>query len=186
MTPVGAPKDTLITSESLVEDQSTAPVAQARERTAPRVSSRSNGRLGKTLETIANSFTSNNPDRHPRFVFHSAHKPELSNMMSRSADGYRVVTLEDFADTMLIKPFVDEKGFIRVADTVLMAIPVEAHAEIRAERRELADEQLASVKDQFDTSMDAVTQGRHRAVARGAASLETRDHEYNIEQRSGE
>ena len=163
--------------------QPTAPVAK---RKAPVVGVSGNGRIAKTFQMVTQQFESEYPDQHVRWVFHSANKPELSNVISRSVEGYRKVSLDEFSDTDLIKSFVDEKGDIRLADTIMMKIPRDQWEANRAERQRMAVVQRDSVKDQFDAAMDTVTQGKHRAVARGAASLEHRDHEYLIEQRSQE
>lgn len=152
----------------------------------PKMSSRGGGgKISATLEGIVEHFRSEHSDMDCRWVYHSARKPELSNVMSRRAEGYSLVKAEEFSDYD-INPFVDEKGMIRVADTVLMKIPTGQRAVNREARQELADAQLKQVDQKFKETMGGVKSGKHRAAARGAVSLENRDHEYEIEQRSKE
>lgn len=151
----------------------------------PRVSVSSRGKIGATLENIANELKSRQPDQEVRWVFHSARKPELSNIVSRMAEGYTIVERSEF-DGYPIDAFVDEKGHIRVADTVLMKIPAGQLAVNVEARQRLADAQIDMVKEGFQVAMETARAGQHKAAARGAVKLESRDHNLDYVQPSKE
>lgn len=159
---------------------------EAKKKFAPKVNVKSAGRISATLEGIADDYRRQYPDREVRWVYHSATKPELSNVMSRRAEGYDLVKPDEFTESITASSFTDEKGLIRVADVVLMSILAGQREANRAARQDMASDQLASVKDNYDASMGSARSGRHRATARGAVKLEPKDHEYEIEQRSRE
>lgn len=159
-------------------------VKETRKKFAPKVQVRSGGKISATLEGIVAEFKSIYLDMDCRWVYHSATKPELSNIMGRRAEGYAIVKANEFTGEFLITPFVDEKGLIRVADTVLMKIPTGQRDANRVERQSMANAQLQTIEAKYKDSMDNVGSGKHRAASRGAVKLEERDHEYEIEQRS--
>ena len=147
----------------------------------PKVNVSSRGKVSATLEGIADEYRRLYPDMDCRWVFHSARRPELSNVISRMAEGYERIEPSEFKGYP-IEPFVDERGDIRVADVVLMKIPAGQRSVNQQERQRLADAQIQRVKDQFEQSMEQVRSGDHRAMARGAVSVEEREHNLNYEQ----
>jgi hypothetical protein len=153
----------------------------------PRVTVASRGKISQTLEGVANAYRKKFPDRDCRWVFHSVRKPELSNVMSRNAEGYSLVKAEDLKDTEVpIGNFVDAEGLIRVADVVLMGIPAGQRAVNARERQRLADAQINRVSDAFNAAMESVKQGSHRSEARGAVKMQVKEHNLDYEQPSKE
>ena len=147
----------------------------------PKVTSSSRGKISATLEGVADEYKRLYPDLEVRWVFHSARKPELSNVISRMAEGYSMVDPKDFKGYP-IEPFIDEKDSVRLADVVLMKIPAGQRKVNRIERQRLADSQLSQVKEGFHDAMSQVSAGRHQATPRGGIKLEEKDHDLNYTQ----
>ena len=152
---------------------------------APKVNVSSSGRVSAILEGIADEFKRQHTDQAVRWVFHSARKPELSNVVSRMSEGYSLIEPKEFQGYP-IDPYVDEKGMIRLGDVILMKIPSGQRQANKVERQRMADQQLSSVKDGFKSSMATVREGEHTATARGGLKLEERDHDLSYEQPSKE
>ena len=148
---------------------------------APKVTVTSRGKISATLEGIAEEFKKLYPDQDCRWVFHSARKPELSNVISRMAEGYSMIEPKEFKGYP-VDPFIDEKGQIRVADVILMKIPTGQRTANAQERQRLADSQLSQVKDGFQHAMASAREGRHGSESRGGLKFEERDHDLNYEQ----
>lgn len=151
----------------------------------PRVSVSPRGKIGQTLEAVADEFRSRHPDQEVRWVFHSARKPELSNVMSRLAEGYTMVEPSDL-EGYPIDSFVDERSHLRVADVVLMKIPSGQRKVNLEARQRLADAQVDIVKEGFQVAMESAQAGQHSAAARGSLKVESRDHNLDYTQPSKE
>ena len=148
---------------------------------APRVNVSSSGRISAVLEGVAAEFKRLHPGQDCRWVFHSARKPELSNVISRMTEGYSMIEPKQFKGYP-IEPYVDEKGMIRVGDTVLMQIPT-GQRKVNAEARQrMADQQLRSVKEGAANSMEQVREGDHKLHVRGGLKFEEREHDLNYVQ----
>lgn len=148
---------------------------------APRVTVSSRGKISRILEGIAAEYERLHPDRKVRWVFDSSTKPELSNLLSRTMEGYSLVESKDFQGYP-VEGYVDKSGRIRVADVVLMSIPEDLKKENVLERQRVADDQVRRVKEGFDSAMQMTRQGEHRAAARGAVKIREVDHDLNYEQ----
>lgn len=148
---------------------------------APKVTVTSRGKISATLEGIADEYKRLYPDQEVRWVFNSVRKPELSNVISRMAEGYSMIAPKEFKGYP-VEPFIDEKGQVRVADVVLMKIPRGQRKANAQERQRLADQQLHQAKDGFKHAMAGVREGRHGSEARGGLKLEERDHDLTYDQ----
>lgn len=149
----------------------------------PKVNVSSRGKISQTLQGVADEFRRLNQSMDCRWVYHSATKPELSNVMSRTAEGYTIVKPDDLKGSSFpMDPFIDEKGHVRIADVILMGIPA-GQRKVNAEARmRLADDQVRRVKESFQQSMEATRSGQHRAVARGAVNVREKDHDLSYDQ----
>jgi hypothetical protein len=148
----------------------------------PTVDSRKAGQVGQMLEGLALAFKEKFPDREVRWVYSPLHRGELSNIMTKRAQGYKPVFVKDIGTLDGFDP--DEQ--VRISDLVLMSIPKEVHKKIEAEVKERADEQLKSVEQEYYDkigTLDARDGADPRMRPAGRAVIEERDHEYEIEQR---
>lgn len=153
----------------------------------PRVNVSSRGKISQTLQGVADEYRRLNEGRDCRWVYHSATKPELSNVMSRTAEGYSIVKPADLKGSKFpIDGFVDEKGHVRIADVILMGIPAGQRQANLKGRNRLANEQISRVKESFQEAMEAAKSGKHRAIARGAVKVREQEHDLNYEQPSKE
>lgn len=151
----------------------------------PRVEVRNRGKVSATLEGIAEEFQKDNPELKCRWVYSPEHKPDLSNVIGRKAQGYRVVVGKDssMATEMLgLEP--DEK--VRVGDVILMAIPLDEYREIEADLRARAEAEKDRVSHEYYEATERIaTAGmrpEHKPRPRGRAVIEERDFEFEVEQ----
>lgn len=168
------------------------------DRVAPRISARKRGRVTNTLEMFATQFKKNNPEKDCRWIYDPISKPELSGVMGRMAQGYRVVYGKDLGDETMLEVSglkADEK--IRVGDVVLMGVPIAVRDELREDNRMAAAEQLSKIDQDFYQNIQSIDKGgkesadtnlesRHRPRPIGRSVIEEREFEFDIEQRTGE
>lgn len=163
--------------ESKVEE------VQEEEVYVPRVSVSSRGKVSETLESVAEAFRKANSGMDCRWVFHSARKPELSNILSRTAEGYQLVKSSEFKGTTVpLENFEDADGHIRIADVILMKIPTGQRKVNLLARQRLADDQVRRVKEGFQSAMERVKAGDHRSASRGAVKLQEKEHDLTYDQ----
>lgn len=169
------------------------------EQRIPRVSTRKRGRVNNTLERIAQVFIENNPGWTCRWTYDPTHKPELSKVMSKMAEGYRCVKSEELQDEEAVELLGLEEGArVRVADVVLMKISAEDAAEIKADVRQTADDQRNKIDREYYANINAISMGgedednpnrrldaRHKPRPMGRAVIEEREFEYDLEQPTG-
>lgn len=153
----------------------------------PVVRTRSRGQVSTSLETYAKAYRDRYPDRDVRYVYDPSHKPELSGVLGRKAQGYQIVTL---GEAGLASTSDEEDNPVRVGDLVLMSIDKKTRGQLRKEVNDKAAEQRLSVDRQFREAVNAAAEaadkeGHTRAPVRpvGRASIEEREREYEIEQR---
>lgn len=154
----------------------------------PPVRVRARGQISGALERYAEKYREQYPDRDVRYVYDPQHKPELSGVLGRQAEGYEVVTLAEIGQTG-----ENENKPVRVGDLVLMSIPKEEREKLKLERQIIAAEQRASVQkeyyDEIEKSAHAARPGHHtRNPSRpiGIATVEEKELTYEIEQRKEE
>lgn len=160
------------------------------ERAPKRIRARSRGRVTSTLEVYAERYRERFPERDCRWVYDPTHRPELSNVMSREADGYERVTLGDLG--MDENPEQSGK-LVRVSDLILMGIDKELRMELAQERDQLARDQREMIQREFYDSTEksaaaAHKEGHARPPSRpiGSVSIEEKEFEYDVEQRQGD
>lgn len=155
----------------------------------PKTRVQSAGRISATLEGIADAFRRTHPQLEPRWIYDPKHKPELSGTMSRLAMGYSFVTWGQFDSAGLARPpEAKDDESVRVADSVLMAVPVEIKRELERENAERAAEELRRVDRQYYEAIEGLGQkldDRHKPRPRGTAVIEEREYEFDYTQREG-
>ncbi len=155
---------------------------------ATRVRTRPAGRVSQTLETLAAAYREANPGRDCRWVYDPKTKPELSNVMSRTAEGYSKVLPSELGN--LNMPGLDlEEREVRVADVILMGVDERLRQELMRDRANLAVEQAKTIDRNYYSAIEAAGAGlddRHKPRPRGRSVIEEREHTYDVEQRTGE
>jgi hypothetical protein len=162
-----------------VREKAPAEVASAR---VPKISARKAGKVGQVMEGLAAAYEQKYPDRKVRWVYSPLHRGELSNVMTRRAQGYSPVLAEDLGS---LDGF-DPSDQVRVGDCILMSITAEERKEIEAEIKSRADEQARSVESEYYHtvgSLDSREAGQPRMRPSGRAVIEERDREFEIHQR---
>lgn len=155
----------------------------------PRVTVRNRGRVTTSQEQYVNAYLAANPGMAVRWVYDPLAKPDLSNTLSRQADGYEFVLWEDLEGISPPRNSAADEP-VRVADSVLMCISAEVRAELIKDREAIAREALSSVEDSFRQEMASVAASRggevHRAGSTGSASISFIDEDLDVDQRSNE
>ncbi len=151
----------------------------------PKVTVAGRGRINSMMNRLASMYVELNPDRAVRWVYSPMHRPELSTVLGRRAQGFAPVLVEDLHEEIPgMKP--DEE--VRVGDLILMSIEKEARDEMRAELKERALEQARSVDRAYYDSLTAETVSPsgevHRARPRGRSVIEELEHSYELKQRT--
>ena len=156
----------------------------------PVVRARNRGQVTTVLERYAAAYRSQFPDRVARYVYDPEHKHELSKVLSRQADGYRLVKFHELG---LSLEDVNPESTVRVADLVLMSIERENAKLLVAENEQRARDSLTQIQRKFyeDTEqLGDAAKGRDGARPGtrpiGSASITVKSHEYDIEQRGGD
>lgn len=154
---------------------------------APKVSVSSRGKINTTLELIAGEFRRLHPDQECRWVFDSAHNPSISNVVSRASEGYSLVKPDDFEGGEIpnFESFIDEKGNVRMADTVLMKIDAGQRAVNANEMQRLADAEMERVKYSFQEAAKEVMAGDHALTTRGSVKTKVVEKEVPISLKEG-
>jgi len=125
---------------------------------APVTRVKSGGRLNKRLESLAKMFTKNHPNTVVRWVYDPQHKPDLSNVLSRTVDGYRPVFVKDLGeDIAVLLPGMKPEEPARIGDTVMMFIPEETHAVMRADQDQRTADELTRVEQEFHASIEEIS-----------------------------
>jgi hypothetical protein len=146
------------------------------------------GRISMTLESIAAAFKGANSGTDCRWVYDPHTKPELSNVTSRQADGYVIVRAKDLGPD--IPHGMEPDQPIRVADTVLMAIPEKAKMLLEKERSDSAKDAIQSIDRTYYQAIEEMeipgAESKHRPSPIGRTVIEEREFQYDVEQRTGE
>lgn len=168
--------------EGIVVDLAGDEEPAEKKKRVPRVRTGSRGKISQTLDMLGEMYKKDNPEREIRWVYHPEHRPDLSNVITRRAQGYVEVYVEDLGDTVL---GLKSGEVVRVGDLILMSCPTEVKEELREEIAERAREQASSVQREFYDSIDQVAKpGGAEMRARGKAAIEEREASYDIEQRT--
>lgn len=152
----------------------------------PLVRTKKRGRVGSMLEHLANSFKSQNPGWACRWIYHPQHKPDLSSVIMRQAEGYEGVLVGELGVEL---PGLKKSDMVRVGDVVMMKIPEAIAVEDRKELAERAKEQRDMLKKEYYSQTEGISTpaadgGVHKVNPRGDLRLEDRVIEVEREQRT--
>ncbi len=150
-----------------------------RKAKAPHTRVKSRGKVSQRLEILANMYLETRPKEAVRWVFSPEHKPDLSNVVNRQIDGYRLTYVRDLGDkdTVAFLPGMKPSDLVRVGDVVMMAIDAAIQQEIREDLDGAAAEERTRVEQEFYHAVDEMqTDGpmreEYRAKARGRSHTE--------------
>ena len=152
---------------------------------------RARGRVSAIMDQLGAIYRAANPDRDCRWVYAPTHKPELSNVLSRRAQGYIEVRFKDLPDAEPLMRGLGPDDAVRVGDTILMSIEAELRQIFKDDLHAHALEQGERVQRSYYERQEelAETSGsgrKHKGVARGSVSIQERTHEFEYEQRTSE
>lgn len=156
--------------------------------TIPSVGRVRSGKVSEALENIAQKFLERSPGYSVRYVYDPKSRPELSNVLSRSAEGYEIVKLRELSDTV-IPGYESLDDPVRAADLVLMKIPTAGKERLRAERAALAAQQVDQIDRRFHEAVGEMEveggwpSARHRPRPIGTTEIKEVSFEYEREQR---
>lgn len=168
------------------EDEVEAAV-KPRRKTIPHVVSNAPGKVNRTLESLAEIYKKKFPDRDCRWVYSPEHKRELSNTISRAAEGYRKVRVKELEVEL---EDLSSDDVVRIGDVILMSITRGEKKELVEQRQELADEAIRAVEREYYETSEEMFDGvrtesdESSGRPRGRTKTEIRTHEYDEEQRT--
>lgn len=155
---------------------------------APRVRVRNRGVVSGSLDGFAERYREQFPDRDCRWAYDPGHKPELSTLMAREADGYRLVRWEELG-----LDGKKEGESVRVADLVMVSISKREKMAIVADKMAAAREQRERVQREFYEEQEKQASAnkpdhhaRNPIKPMGSVSIIEKEHQYDVEQRGGE
>ncbi len=133
-------------------------VPKEKKAEAPVTRVKSGGRLNKRLKSLADMFIRTHPNTVVRWVYDPQHKPDLSCVLSRTVDGYRPVFVKDLGDDIaVLLPGMKPDEPARIGDTVMMYIPEETHAVMRADQDQITADELTRVEQEFHESIAEIS-----------------------------
>lgn len=164
-------------------------MAKKQEKELPFVRVRNIGQVTSTLERYAALYRAEHPDRDVRYVYDPTHKPELSGILERVSDGYTLVTNGEIGTASTS----DEEHIpVRVGDLVMMSIDKKTQKDLRKADADIAAEQRLSVSRAYRDAIESAASEGRKVGARdpitsvGQVSIDVKEKEYDIEQRSQE
>ena len=172
------------------QEEGARTVSKKKDRKRPAIHVRARGRVSAIMDQLGATYRELNPERDCRWVYAPTHKPELSNVLSRRAQGYTEVTLKELPDAEPLMRGLSSDDAVRVGDTILMSIEAELREIFKEELHSDAMEQGERVQRSYYEAQEQLEEqgsGRqHRGAARGSANIEIREKEYEYEQRTSE
>lgn len=156
---------------------------------APAVTVKSQeGRMNRRLKMLSDMYLKNHPGKSTRWVYSPEHKPDLSNVVSRQADGYALVYNKDLGKEFLDSlPGLKPEDAVRIGDVVLMSIAAEAQKAFQRELDERAKGELERVEKEFHQNISdmEVPGGKmreeYRARPRGRSVIEEVEREVSVD-----
>ena len=166
-----------------------SPTAKKETKKVPSITVKARGRINSVLDQLGQLYRERNLDRDCRWVYAPTHKPELSNVLGRRASGYIEVTLKDLPEAKDLMQGLNPDDVVRVGDLVLMSIEAELREIFKKEAHDAAAEQGSRVgRAYYEKLMEEERAGPdgkvHRATGKGAVTIEEKEFEYDIEQRT--
>lgn len=146
------------------------------------------GRMNRRLKMISDLYLKNHPGKATRWVYAPEHKPELSNVLSRQADGYALVFNKDLGkDFIESLPGLKPDDPARIGDVVLMSIAAEAQKAFQKELNDRAKGELERVEQEYHQNISdmEVPGGKmreeYRARPRGRSVIEEVEREIAVD-----
>ena len=157
----------------------------------PSVRVRARGRVSSLMDQLGELYRSQHEGRDCRWVYAPSHKPELSNVMSRRAQGYVEVTFTELPEATDLMRGLGPDDAVRVGDVILMSIEAELRDIFKQELQEDALEQGKRVErsyyDEISKLEDMGPDGKaHRSTPRGSVDISVKELEFEYEQRTSE
>lgn len=157
----------------------------------PSIRVKARGRISGLMDQLGEAYRKRHSDRDCRWVYAPTHKPELSNVLSRRAQGYEEVCICDLPEAEGLMAGLSPDDVVRVADTVLMSIEAELREMFKKELHSDAVEQGNRVERKYYEELRAAEEeakagGKHIATPRGRVVIEEKELEYEYEQRPTE
>jgi hypothetical protein len=148
----------------------------------PAVKVKSRGKVNRRLELLAHKFRAGHPKERARFVYHPSHKPDLSNVLDRQIDGYRLVRVKELGDDIEESlPGLKPDDLVKVGDVVMMAIDEDTYAANQAEHADRAKEELSRVDQRYYESIEEIeAKDEHKPRPRGSSYIEFVDKEVDV------
>ncbi len=165
-----------------------SPITAEKKEQAPAVSSKGpTGRMNRRLRMLADMYMERHPGMDVRWVYSPEHKPELSNVISRQADGYKNIYNKDLGEDFVASiPGLKPDHPVRIGDTVLMAIPAEVRKAIQQELDTRAKGELERVEQEFHSRISSMElpsgmREEYRARPRGRSVIEEVERDIDVD-----
>lgn len=144
------------------------------------------GRMNRRLKQISDLYIARNPSMGTRWVYSPEHKPDLSNVLSRQADGYKLVYNKDLGDEFVASiPGVKAEEPVRIGDVVLMAIAAVVQKAFQKELDERATADRDRVQSEFYGKIEDMEvkgmRDEYRARPRGRSVIEEVEREVDVD-----
>lgn len=166
--------------------------AQKKAAERPSIRVRARGRLASITDELARLYREANPERDCRWVYAPTHKPELANVLTRRAQGYQEVTVNELPEAKDLMTGASPDDAVRIGDVILMSIEAEVREIYKEELYQLAKEQGEQVQTQYyekiaeESQKSSISGRKHKAAAKGSVKIEERELEYEYEQKTSE
>lgn len=132
------------------------PVGKEKKETVPTTRVKSGGRTNRRIEDLTNLYKRKNPGKSVRWVYDPQHKPDLSNLLSRQVDGFRLVLVKDLGEELAL-PGMKPDEPVRVGDTVMMSVDEAETRKMRAELDKAAADEMTRVEQEFSSAIEEIT-----------------------------
>ncbi len=133
-------------------------VTEEKKAAAPVTRVKSAGRINRRLEMLAESYERNNPGQSVRWVYDPTHKPDMSNILSRQIDGFRLILVKDLdKETLGGMPGLKPDDPVRVGDTVMMAIAEVERQEMREALDRATADEMTRVEQEYNQAVEEIT-----------------------------
>lgn len=137
------------------------------------------------MRQLADLYLENSEGKDVRWVYSPQHKPDLSNVLSRQADGYRLVKVEDLGEDLEhIVPGLEPDEPVRVGDVVLMSIAADVRQGIFAELQARAVAERDRVEENFYAAIEEIeaSKDEYQPRARGRSVIEEVEREVEVDE----
>lgn len=148
-------------------------------RIPPHLRARSRGMVNSMMDSVTEQLKERHPDKEYRWVYAPPQGSNMSQVMARSAQGYRLVDIDKEG---IDNPFVKDGSTIRTADVVLMEIPKDWREEEEAFLKDLADEEAKRPERVYREYIEKNTVRGVGARPTGSIERYTREYEATIPQ----